>query len=88
VEGQAAFSQAMRVYPNPAASAMTLVTSGELFDSYEVISSTGTLCVSGRFEAEQTSVSVTDLAPGLYMVLARNKDGEIIATTPVVISGE
>jgi len=69
--GQLRTDNAIAIYPNPAESVFTISSTGITHNSpYEIISSTGHVCISGTITkgSELQSVSTSSLNPGLYLV--------------------
>ncbi|HTF04047.1 MAG TPA: CotH kinase family protein [Bacteroidia bacterium] len=84
--GSPGYPWGIMVYPNPAAGRLNIVKEKDDAGSFEMFSSTGQLCVSGMLLAERTTLDISSLAPGVYIIIARNEFGEIIGTERVAVS--
>jgi N-acetylneuraminic acid mutarotase len=66
---------AFEVYPNPATDQLTIATKSDQKLNFELVDQLGRIVQSGIMEAVQTTISVTDLEPGTYMLVLRDASG-------------
>jgi uncharacterized repeat protein (TIGR01451 family) len=66
------------VYPNPASGSITITADVSDFDTYTVFNSLGKTITEGELSQRHTVVRVKDLAPGLYFVNIKGKNGSAL----------
>ena len=68
----------VELYPNPAASELTIKTEKESFNSYTITNSIGQVLVQEQVNNSITKVDVSKLAPGFYFVTLRGETGSVV----------
>lgn len=78
----------VEVYPNPAFDVLSVVQSGKAASSlaYDVYSSTGVKCLSGKLLQGEEKIIVGQLSAGVYIVLLTDDEGEVYRKKIVKIS--
>jgi len=66
------------VYPNPAASAITINIGSANFDSYTILNGIGKTILSGKLAHVQTEINVKNFPPGLYFVNIKGVNGTVV----------
>ncbi len=75
------------VYPNPADDMINIATGKNLNDTYYVISTLdGSLIASNKILSSNESISITDLADGIYMVQVYSADAKLLSTDKVMVT--
>ncbi len=72
------------VYPNPTTSILNVVNFGEETITYELVSSTGQVCMSGQFNDQNNQIDLSDLATGMYILMVRDELGNFLAAERIV----
>lgn len=77
---------AFGVFPNPSSDNITIEANPTIVKGYNIYSSEGKLVRKGNINADRTTVDVSDLNTGLYMLCAVNENGDIAETIRLAIS--
>ncbi|MES2630287.1 MAG: T9SS type A sorting domain-containing protein [Bacteroidota bacterium] len=79
IEDQSPVAQGFSVYPNPAKDVVTVALPSAVTGTIEIFNLTGQLVRSAMITPNQpTSVPVSDLAPGIYMLKAGDQSRKLI----------
>jgi hypothetical protein len=74
VEELAENSDAMSVYPNPAADQFIIRYTGADTPSWKLVDTTGRLVLRGKCTGKETMVNTSGLQSGLYLLVSENVD--------------
>jgi hypothetical protein len=72
------------VFPNPTSGVLHVVNFGESAITYEFVSSTGQVCLSGQFSDEYNQIDVSDLATGMYVLMVRDELGNFLTSERII----
>lgn len=72
------------VYPNPTADILNVVNFGEEAITYELVSSTGQVCMSGQFLDKNNQVDMSELSTGMYILMVRDELGNFLTSERIV----
>ncbi len=78
--------QSMRVFPNPAETHVQLVFSESVDGTVELMDVQGRLVKTETLSANTLQLDVANLESGMYLILLRNREGEMMLQQRVVIS--
>jgi len=67
---------AVRLYPNPAGSEVTISTTGNFYTSLEIANSIGQIMISSAIKSAQTKVDLMTLPAGIYYVTLTGAQGK------------
>lgn len=76
--------EGVAVYPNPTSGVLNVVNFGEGSITYQLISSTGQLCMNGMFTGQNNALDMVSLYSGMYILMVRNEEGELVATERII----
>jgi hypothetical protein len=68
----------MNVYPNPSVETVTFVSNGAHVSVINILNINGQIIRSAEVTADQTSINVSDLAPGMYFYQALDANGTVL----------
>jgi hypothetical protein len=68
----------VELFPNPAASELTIKTEKQSFNSYIITNSIGQVLVQEKVNNSITKVDVSKLAPGFYFVSLKGETGSVV----------
>ena len=71
-------SQSIIIYPNPAKDVITVASSELQNETYTVFSISGQTLMQGKLQGETTTVNVSSLASGVYILKAGNYAGRFV----------
>lgn len=72
------------VYPNPTSAVLNVLNFGEQTLQYEMISSTGQVCMSGQFLDKNNQMDVSGLASGMYILMVRDEQGNFLTSERII----
>jgi hypothetical protein len=72
------------VYPNPTTSILNVVNFGDQAITYELVSSTGQVCLSGQFPDKNNQIDLSELATGMYVLMVRDEQGNFLTSERIV----
>lgn len=73
-----ASSSTINLFPNPASNTLN-ISSDIAAESYMIYDAAGRLAISNQLSqpAEQSSIDISSLSPGMYFIIVRNTDGTV-----------
>jgi hypothetical protein len=72
------------VYPNPADDVLNVVNFGEETVTYQLVSSTGQVCMNGQFADTYNQIDVSQLATGMYILMVSSEEGELLSSERII----
>jgi len=72
------FTEAIKIYPNPANTYISISTAAEIFDSYELMDAMGRVHLSGKF-LQNFTLNITGMNDGIYFLKLRNKNKSVVS---------
>ncbi len=72
------------VYPNPTSGVLNVVNFGEETITYELLSSTGQVCMSGQFLNKNNQIDLTEFATGMYILMVRDEHGNYVTSERII----
>ncbi len=78
-----AAAQSLKIYPNPAQEFVQVEYTDNSTSDWSIVNTTGQIVLKGSLENGQSSVNVSDLSSGLYLLQVRTRNG--IITEKVIV---
>jgi hypothetical protein len=72
------------IYPNPAANKIYITLSNTSDFNVEICNLEGKVCFANSYKSENSTIDISDLAKGIYVVNVKSQDGSILATEKVI----
>ncbi len=74
----AAITDAIRLYPNPVGDRLNLEVTAGIFESYTIVTLTGTVLRNGEFIGSELHIETSALQSGSYLLLLEGRDGSVV----------